>query len=165
MNRSGDQGPTGEAGHYRKTPQAVLKVIKGEDAKRYGEASFKAEEEGCHLCGVPGHYNKEFSVEANRKYFLKNQSKKEKKRGYEEKKTSNDRGVHGNSNNGRGGIANNTTAQGGATSSETQAEQARFARELDIDGVDNAHLDAEEMSLLCRCDSGTIDLLLDMGTV
>ena len=36
-------------------PQTVLKVIKGEDAKRYGEASFKAEEEGCHVCGVPRH--------------------------------------------------------------------------------------------------------------
>ena len=120
-------------------PQTVLKVIKGEDAKRYGEASFKAEEEGCHVCGVPGHfyrsckqYNKGFSVEANRKYFLKNQSKKEKKRGHEEEKTSNDRGAprggggggggHGNSNSGRGGRANNTTAQGGATSSETQGE-------------------------------------------
>ena len=38
-------------------------------------------------------------------------------------------------------------------------------RELDTNGVDNAHLDAEEMSLVCRCDSGTIDLLLDTGTV
>ena len=122
------------------------------------------------------HYNKEFSVEANRKYFLKNQSKKDKKWGHEEEKASNDRGAprggggggggHGNSNNGRGGRANNTTAQGGATSSETQAEQARFARELDTDGIDNAHLDAKEKSLVCRwCDSGTIDLLLDTGTV
>ena len=120
-------------------------------------------------------YNKEFSVEANRKYFLKNQNKKEKKRGHEEEKTSNDRGAprggggsgggHGNTNSGRGGRANNTTAQGGATSSEAQSEQARFARELDTNGFDNAHLDAEEMSLVCRCDSGTIDLLLDTGTV
>ena len=164
-------------------PQTVLKVIKGEDAKRYGEASFKAEEEGCYVCGMPGHfyrsckhYNKDFSVEANRKYFLKNQNKKEKKRGHEEEKTSNDRGAprgggggggggHGNNNRGGGGRATNTTAQGGATSSDTRAEQARFARELDMDGIDNAHLDAEEMSLVCRCDSGTIDLLLDTGTV
>ena len=37
-------------------PQTVLKVIRGEDAKRYGESSFKAEEEGCHICGVHGHF-------------------------------------------------------------------------------------------------------------
>ena len=62
----------------QRKPQTVLKVIKGEDAKRYGEASFKAEEEGCHVCGMPGHfyrsckhYNKDFSVEANRNYFIK----------------------------------------------------------------------------------------------
>ena len=51
--------------------QTVLKVIKDEDVKRYGEASFKAEEEGYHVCGMSGpfyrsckHYYKEFSVEA-----------------------------------------------------------------------------------------------------
>ena len=91
----------------------MLKVIKGEDAKRYGEASLKTEEEGCHVCGVPGHfyrsckhYNKEFSVEANRKYFLKNQSKKEKKRGHEEEKTSNDRGAPRGGGGGGGGHGN-----------------------------------------------------------
>ena len=41
----------------------------------------------------------------------------------------------------------------------------RFARELRDDGIEDAHLDAEEMSLVCRCDSGTIDLLLDTSTV
>ena len=167
----------------QRKPQTVLKVIKGEDAKRYGEASFKAEEEGCHVCGMPGHfyrsckhYNKDFSVEANRNYYLKNQKKKDKKRSHEEEKTSNDGGAprgggggggagQGNRNSGGGGRATNATAQGGATSSETRAEQARFARELKDDGIEDAHLDAEEMSLVCRCDSGTIDLLLDTGTV
>ena len=33
----------------QRRPQTVLKLIKCEDAKRYGEATFKAEEEGCHL--------------------------------------------------------------------------------------------------------------------
>ena len=39
-------------------PHTVIKVIKGEDSKRYGESSFKAEEEGCHICGIPGHFYK-----------------------------------------------------------------------------------------------------------
>ena len=59
-------------------PHTVLKVLKGEDSKRYGESSFKAEEEGCHICGITGHfwkackhYNKKYSLEQNRNYFLK----------------------------------------------------------------------------------------------
>ena len=35
-------------------PLTVFKVIRGEDSKRHGEANFKAEEEGCHICGNPG---------------------------------------------------------------------------------------------------------------
>ena len=30
-------------------PQTVFKVLRG-------EASFKAEEDGCHICGIPGHF-------------------------------------------------------------------------------------------------------------
>ena len=30
-------------------PQTVFKVLKGEDNNRHGEASFKAEEKGCHI--------------------------------------------------------------------------------------------------------------------
>ena len=59
-------------------PHTVLKVLKGEDSKRYGESSFKAEEEGYHICGITGHfwkackhYNKKYSLEQNRNYFLK----------------------------------------------------------------------------------------------
>ena len=37
-------------------PQLVLKVIRGEDTRRGAEASFKAEEGGCHVCGKPGHF-------------------------------------------------------------------------------------------------------------
>ena len=62
-------------------PQTVLKVIKGEDAKRHGTASFKAEEEGCHVCGLPG-----FSVGATRKYYVKYQNKNDKKKSHEEEK-------------------------------------------------------------------------------
>ena len=31
-------------------PQLVFKVIRGEDGKRHGEASYKSEEKGCHIC-------------------------------------------------------------------------------------------------------------------
>ena len=40
----------------------MFKVIWGEEGKRYGEASFKAEEKsdkgdrGCHICGRNGHF-------------------------------------------------------------------------------------------------------------
>ena len=43
-------------------PQAVFKVIRREEGKRYGVASFKAEEKsdkgdrGCHICGRNGHF-------------------------------------------------------------------------------------------------------------
>ena len=59
-------------------PQAVMKVIRGEEPRRYGEASFKAEEDGCHICGVPGHfyksfkhYNRKYSQKQNRTFFQK----------------------------------------------------------------------------------------------
>ena len=44
-------------------------------------------------------------------------------------------------------------------------EQAGFARELKDDGIEDVHLDAEEMSLVWRSYSDTIDLLLDTGNV
>ena len=55
-------------------------MIRGEDGKRYGEASFKAEEKsgdkGRHICGRNGHfwkgcdfYNDNFTLEQNQKYF------------------------------------------------------------------------------------------------
>ena len=74
--------------------QTVLKVIKGEDAKRHDEARFKAEEEGCHVGGLPGHFSRsckhcdrDFSVETNRKYYVKSQNKKDKKKSHEEDKS------------------------------------------------------------------------------
>ena len=70
-------------------PQVVMKVIRGEDTRRHGEASFKAEEGGCHICGIPGHfwkkcrnYNSKFSLEQNRDYYLR-----KKKRGQHEETT------------------------------------------------------------------------------
>ena len=49
-----------------------------DEPRRYGEASFKAEEDGCHICGVPGHfyksfkhYNRKYSQKQNRTFFQK----------------------------------------------------------------------------------------------
>ena len=81
---------------------------------------------------------------------------KNQKRSHEGEKTSNDGGAprgggggggagQGNRNSGVGGRATHATAQGGATTSETRAEQARFARELKDDGIEDAHLDAEDV--------------------
>ena len=57
-------------------PQTVFKVLRGDDTRRYGEASFKAEEDGCHICGIPGHFyrtckffNKKYSLEQNQRYY------------------------------------------------------------------------------------------------
>ena len=59
-------------------PQLVFKVIRGEDTRKGAEASFKAEEGGCHVCGEPGHfyrscelYSNKFSLEANKKHYQK----------------------------------------------------------------------------------------------
>ena len=59
-------------------PHTVMKMIKGEDSKRYGESSFKAEEEGCHICGIPRHFyksckhfNRKYSLEQNKRYYQK----------------------------------------------------------------------------------------------
>ena len=48
-------------------------------------------------------YNKDFSVEANRKDYIKNQNKMEKKLDREEEKTSNDRGTSRGGGCGSGG--------------------------------------------------------------
>ena len=59
-------------------PQTVFKVLRGDDTRRYGEASFKAEEDGCHICRIPGHFyrtckffNKKYSLEQNQRYYKK----------------------------------------------------------------------------------------------
>ena len=61
---------------FTRKPQTVFKVIRGEDSKRHGEASFKAEEEGCHICGTPEHFYrsykyfiKKYSLDQNRSYY------------------------------------------------------------------------------------------------
>ena len=152
-------------------PQTVLKVIRGDDAKRYGESSFKAEEEGCHICGVHGHfwksckhYNKKYSLEQNRNYFQKKQ-----KRERDEDTKAPDRGAsEGSEPRHRGGAqrrGNNPSSQPTPTPSDSRPEQARYSREIDDTGVEDAHLDAEELSLVCRCKGDTIDLLLDTGIV
>ena len=59
-------------------PHLVFKVIRGEEGKPHGEASFKAEEKGCHICGGGGHfwkscrfYNDKFTLEKNQRWFKK----------------------------------------------------------------------------------------------
>ena len=54
--------------------QTVFKVLRGDDTRRYGEASFKAEEDGCRICGIPGRFyrtckffNKKYSLEQNQR--------------------------------------------------------------------------------------------------
>ena len=154
-------------------PQAVLKVIKGEGSKRYGEASFKAEEEGCHICGVTGHfwkkckhYNKNFSLEQNRGYYQRKQQKKPK---VEEGKAAEGETPTAvatpRQSGGTGGRASTNTTPSATTGAERRPEQARFSRELNLGEVENAHLDAEELSLVCKCETGVIDLILDTGTV
>ena len=49
--------------------QTVFKVIRGEDSRSHGESSFRAEEGGCHVCGVPGHFYRNCKF-FNKKYSL-----------------------------------------------------------------------------------------------
>ena len=156
-------------------PQTVLKVIRGEDSRRYGEASFKAEEEGCHICGVPGHfyrsckfYNRKYSLEQNRDYY----QKKHKSQADGSRSSDGSGERQGNTGNAGHRGSRATRRSAGVTSSspsvlstETQPEQARLSRELNMDQFHTAHLSAEELSLVCRCGTPTIDLLLDTGTV
>ena len=65
-------------------PHVVMKVIRGDDTRRSGEASFKAEEGGCHICGIPGHfwkkcrnYNNKYSLEQNREYYLRKKKREQ----------------------------------------------------------------------------------------
>ena len=59
----------------------------------------------------------------------------------------------------------NTNTQTAAVATESRQEQARYAREIDVTGVEDARLASEELSLVCKCAGDTIDLLLDTGTV
>ena len=57
-------------------PHVVMKVIRGDDTRRYGESSFKSDKGGCHICGIHGHiwkkcrhYSNKYSHEQNRDYY------------------------------------------------------------------------------------------------
>ena len=168
-------------------PHVVMKIIRGEDTRRFGEASFKAEEEGCHICGIPGHfwkkcrhYNKKFSLEQNRNYFKRKNGENTNEARAVEPRTSGgttearatsgstggraggseSRSTGGSTNRGRGGHSNSAPP-----TSDSSTEQARLALELDMSTVEEAKLGAEELSLMCTCGGGMIDLLLDTGTV
>ena len=59
-------------------PQTVFKVIRGEDTRSCGESSFRAEEGGCHICGMSGHFyrtckhfNKKYSLEQNQRHITR----------------------------------------------------------------------------------------------
>ena len=132
-------------------PQTVFKVLRGDDTRRYGEASFKAEEDGCHICGIPGHFyrtckffNKKYSLEQNQRYYKKKHGVEsnddvkapqgEPIRGGVAQRAGGATGKRGapnnnsRSNNSKG--HNNNTSDG-----EEKHEQARVAKELDMTGV------------------------------
>ena len=122
-------------------PQTVMKVIRGEDSKRYGESCFKAEEEGCHICGIPGHFyksckhfNRKYSLEQNKRYY-----QKKHKGQTEDVKAGDSRPTGGGgpaggsgrpSGEGQGRRQGNSSNSNSASSSEPPTEQARYAREL-----------------------------------
>ena len=43
------QGRGVRADHHQETT-SIMKFIRGEESRSYGEARFKAEEDGCHIC-------------------------------------------------------------------------------------------------------------------
>ena len=47
---------------WTRKPQTVFKVTRGEDNKRHGETSIKAEGKGCHICGSTGHFWKSCKI-------------------------------------------------------------------------------------------------------
>ena len=155
-------------------PQTVFKVLRGDDTRRYGEASFKAEEDGCHICGIPGHFyrtckffNKKYSLEQNQRYYKKitESSQGEPTRGGVTPRAGGATGKRGGTNS--NSRANKTGAQNTNYSSdgEEKHEQARVAKEHDLAGVIDAGLGDEEFELICTCEGNTNDLLLGTGTV
>ena len=162
-------------------PQTVFKVLRGDDTRRYGEASFKTEEDGCHIFGIPGHFyrtckffNKKYSLEQNQRYYKKKHGVEstddvkapqgESTRGGAAPRAGGATGTrkapNNNSRSNNSGGRNNNTSDG-----EEKHEQARVAKELDMAGVIDARLGDEEFGLICKCEGNTIDLLLDTGTV
>ena len=160
----------------------MFKVIRGEDTRSYGESSFRAEEGGCHICGMSGHFyrtckhfNKKYSLEQNQRYY---QKKHKGDTTTEDTKTpeggrsggtnpprpggSSSRRVGGSNGSGgsNGGRSNPPNAR-----AEDSSEQSRVALEINTENIIDAGLADEEFSLICKCEDDVIDLLLDTGTV
>ena len=162
-------------------PQTVFKVLRGEDTRRYGEASFKAEEDGCNICGIPDHFprtckffNKKYFLEQNRRYYKKKHGidttddvknpQGGPTQGGATPRAGGAIGKRGGSNN--NSRTNNAGAQNtNSSDGEENHEQARVAKEIDMTGVIDAGLGDEEFGLVCKCEGNTIDLLLDTVAV
>ncbi len=158
-------------------PQTVFKVIRGEDNKRHGEASFKAEEKGCRICGLFGHFwksckfnNDTFTLEQNQRWF----KKKHKTDSSDDYKVPGEGPKGGSATTGAGAggatVKKSTTSSApkpnaSAVQSDAKSEQAKVAREIDTTEVVEAGLDSEEFGLVCQYEGDVIDLLLDTGTV
>ena len=159
-------------------PRTEFKVIKGEDNKRYGEASFKADEEpergdkGCHICGRNGHiwkscdfYSDNFTLEQNKKYFKKHRASEDVKSPGGAKPSGGHTSGAGAAPGKKNGGAKESKPTTATPQSEAKPEQARVAIEIDTSKIIEAGLASEEFGLMCKCEGDTIDLLLDTGTV
>ncbi len=98
-------------------PHVVMKVIRGDDTRRYGESSFKSEEGGCHICGIHGHVwkkcrhnNNKYSLEQNRDYYLR---KKQRGRPEETSEAPQSRAPRGGEDSRPGGGAGGAGGGGG----------------------------------------------------
>ena len=118
-------------------PQAVFKVIRSEEGKRYDNDNFK--------------------LEQNKKSFAKHSTGGAKPSG------GNSSGASGAP--GREREVPNTQYLILLPLSEAKSEQARVALEIDRSSVMSAGLADEEFGLVCKCGGDEIDLLLDTGTV
>ena len=154
-------------------PQLVLKVIRGEDTRKGAEASFKAEEGGCHVCGEPGHfyrscehYSNKFSLEANKKHYQK-KVKGKKADGAKEEDPFKSSGASSDKPSGKSKPqrSEKTVSQPKQPKREQSEESAKFSMELDESKFTEAQLSAKEFSLIGYNKHTVIDLILDTGTV
>ena len=154
-------------------PQLVLKVIRGEDTRKGTEASFKAEEGGCHVCGKPGHfyrscehYNSKFTLEQNKNYYQRKHKSKGAEGAKEEEPTKHS-GGSGDKQSGKSKAPKSDKAesQPKQPKKESSEESAKFSMELDESKFTEAQLSVKEFSLIGYNKHKVIDLILDTGTV
>ena len=152
-------------------PQTVFKVIRGEDTRSYGESSFKAEEGGCHICGMSGHFyrtckhfNKKYSLEQNQRYITRRSTRETPLLKIPRLLRVGEPPRPGGGSNGSGG-SNGGRSNPPNTHAEDSSEQSRVALEINTENIIDAGLADEEFSLICKCEDDVIDLLLETGTV